>query len=120
MFLNDFGQKLKGLRTAKNISPERLAEEVKVTKSMIWSYELNKKVPTNIHLGRIRDYFEVTMDFFLDREKKVPLNKNLHTYEEIFNKYKISIDDIQISREELLESISYIRAKRIMKSQNLI
>lgn len=70
MFLNEFGQKLNGLRTAKNISPERLAKEVKVTKSMIWSYELNKKVPTNIHLSRIADYFEVTMDFIFRTRKE--------------------------------------------------
>jgi transcriptional regulator with XRE-family HTH domain len=112
-----FGQKLKALRVAKNISSEQLAEEVDVTKSLIWSYEINKKEPSSTHLIKIADYFEVTVDYLLDREKK-KFDINLqNSIEDIIDNFIISIDDIQLSKDELLESIAYIQAKRIMRSQ---
>ena len=116
MLMINFGQTIKDLRAEKKLSSEQLAKELDVTKSIIWSYELNKKEPSNTHLIKIADYFEVTVDFLLGREKNVFINLQ-NSIEEIMDKYILAIDDVQLSKEELLESIAYIKAKRIMKSQ---
>jgi len=118
--LFNFGQKLKELRSEKSISSEQLAEALALSKSIIWSYELNKKEPNNTHLIKIADYFQVTVDYLLDRENMM-LNINLQNpMDDIINKYIITIDNVQLSKDELLESIAYIKAKRIMNSENLI
>lgn len=115
-----FGQKLKELRMEKNISSEQLAEEVDVTKSLIWSYEINKKEPSNTHLIKIADYFEVTVDYLLDREKK-KFDINLQSpIEDINENFIISIDDVKLNKDELLEVIAYIKAKRIMSNQTCL
>jgi len=114
--LLNFGQKLKELRSEKNISSEQLAEALALSKSIIWSYELNKKDPSNIHLIKIADYFEVTVDYLLERVNKKHRINLQDPIDEIKSKYIISIDNIQLSKDELLESIAYIKAKRIMKA----
>ena len=116
----NFGQKLKELRAEKNISSEQLAKLVGLSKSIIWSYELNKKEPSNAHLINIADYFEVTVDYLLNRENKKLYINLQNPIDDIIKRYIITIDNVQLSKDELLESIAYIKAKRIMSNENLM
>ena len=114
------GNKLKELRTKKCITSEQLAEKLDVAKSIIWSYELNKKEPSNSHLIKIADFFDVSVDYLLDREQKNNTVNFQYPFDDIIDKYTFLIDNHPIGKEELLDSIAFIKARRIMIAQNLV
>ncbi|MFX3673477.1 MAG: helix-turn-helix domain-containing protein [Paenisporosarcina sp.] len=114
-----FGQKLKELRLLKNISSENLAEDLNISKTMVWSFEMNKKEPSNAHLLIMADYFNITVDHLLQREEKCIIDFT-HSIDEVMDKYILSVDNVRISKVEVLDSIAYDKAKRIMMQQNLI
>ena len=67
----DFGNKLKQLRTSKNLSQEQLAKKLMVTKSMISAYENSVRLPSYDVLTKIALFFNVSIDYlfgFSDRQ----------------------------------------------------
>ncbi len=56
---------IKHLRTLKNFSQEGLAEELKVTRSRIGSYEENRSSPTIEFLIDLSNYFKIPIDILL-------------------------------------------------------
>lgn len=119
MVLTTIGIKIKELREKKELTPESLAEDLNFTKSIIWSYELNKKEPSISHLLRLADYFEVSIDYLLSRKEpltvldlKVPIN-------DILNEYIFRVDGEVVNENELEEAIAYIKAKRILKREKI-
>ena len=56
---------IKHLRTLKRLSQEALAEELKVTRSRIGSYEENRSAPTIEMLLKLSDYFKIPVDILL-------------------------------------------------------
>ena len=59
----DFGNKLKQLRTSKNLSQEQLAKKLMVTKSMISAYENSIRLPSYDVLTKIALFFNVSIDY---------------------------------------------------------
>ena len=59
---------IKHLRTLKNFSQEVLAEELKVTRSRIGSYEENRSSPTLDFLIDFSNYFKVPIDILLKND----------------------------------------------------
>jgi len=60
-----FGDRLKELRKAQNISQDELAKRLKVTRSCIGNYEQNNREPKYEDLETIADYFNVDMDYLI-------------------------------------------------------
>lgn len=61
--------KLKELRTQKNLTQEELAEELGVTQQQIARYENNKRQFKQDFLFKLADYFQVSInDFFPSKE----------------------------------------------------
>lgn len=65
MVIHLFGDRLKELRTSKNLSQEELSEILDVRKSSISNWETSKATPTFDMLIKIANYFGVTTDFLL-------------------------------------------------------
>ena len=65
-----FGEKLRYLRTEKNLSQIALAKELGVSKSVISLWELDGSDPTLSNLIKISDYFGVSIDFLAGKEDK--------------------------------------------------
>jgi len=61
----DFGSRLKQLRTDKALSQEKLAKNLRVTKSMISAYENSIRLPSYDVLIKIALFFNVSIDFLL-------------------------------------------------------
>lgn len=61
-----FGDRLKELRTSKNLSQEELGKILEVRKSSISNWENNKATPTFDMLTKIAQYFGVTIDYLLN------------------------------------------------------
>ena len=60
-----FAKNIKHLRSLKKLSQEALAEELKVSRSRIGSYEENRSSPTLEFLISFSDYFKVPIDILL-------------------------------------------------------
>jgi len=59
------GDKIKELRTNKDISQEKLSEHLGVTKNAISSWENNRTEPSSDMIKKIAEYFHVTTDYLL-------------------------------------------------------
>jgi len=63
-----FGDKLKLLRRKSNLTQSKLAEILEISSSTIGMYEQNRRDPDTSMLSKIADYFNVSVDYLLDRE----------------------------------------------------
>ena len=61
----DMGKKLRGLRTANNLSQAQLAERLGVTKALISSYENDLRQQSYENLLKLSRIFKVTTDWML-------------------------------------------------------
>lgn len=63
-----FSNILKKLRKDKKITQEGLAKIIGVERSTIGKYESTSTIPSPDVLGKLADYFDVTVDYLLGRE----------------------------------------------------
>ena len=66
----NFGQHLKSLRQAKNLTQKQLAEQIGASESIIQRYELGSRKPAYDTLIALADYFGVTLDYLVGRSDK--------------------------------------------------
>lgn len=108
--MNDkFINNLKSLRTNKGLKQEELAKILGLSRSTITKYETGEREPDFEILEKIADYFNVSTDFLLGREKRELLNVN-----ETTASYRISristlhekIDRLPEEKQKLIETIT--------------
>lgn len=61
----DFGARLRLLRQAKNITQKQLADQLRLTKSVISAYETDLRLPSYDILIKLSAIFGVTTDYLL-------------------------------------------------------
>ena len=66
---NIFGKRLRELRKERNLGQVQLANELKVSKSIISLWENGLREPTLSYLIAIADYFCVTVDYLVGRKE---------------------------------------------------
>jgi len=64
-----FAVTLKMLRLAHGLTQQELAEHLGISPVTISGYELGYREPSIEMLERIADYFEISVDFLIGREK---------------------------------------------------
>lgn len=111
------GDKIKALRSSKNIYQQDLAEALSVSKSTIAMWETNKRVPDAAMLIKIAEYFNVTVDYLLEEERRNSAIQKYgfcYTYEErekIKEESRKKISSGTLSNEELInEAINIYKA----------
>ena len=62
--------RLRELRLERNISQQRLAMELSMTQNTISRYENGEREPGIKELIRIADYFNVSLDYLLERSEQ--------------------------------------------------
>ena len=67
--------RLKQLRVERNISQIRLAMELSVSQHTISRYETGEREADYTMLIRIADYFDVSLDYLLERTDNPEINK---------------------------------------------
>jgi transcriptional regulator with XRE-family HTH domain len=97
------GDKIKELRNQNHLTQTELAAKLKITRSALSLYELNKRKPDGDILITIANYFNVTTDFLLGKEQVT----------------KDSITDQQnlldsLSPENQRKALEYIKMLKIM------
>ncbi|KZE37071.1 hypothetical protein AV656_10830 [Bhargavaea cecembensis] len=111
-----FGERLKALRIQHDVSPDQLAEKIGVAKSLIWTFELDKKLPTYPQLIALADYFEVTTDYLLNRE---PVSVDMkQAADDMLDKYELCLDGRRLSKDELLDAMTFIRTQRTVRPKD--
>lgn len=68
------GDKIKALRTAKELTQEQLGKHLSVGKSTISQYENNINTPDINTLSKLADLFNVSIDYLLDRAALIENN----------------------------------------------
>lgn len=61
------GQRLKYLRMQKNMTQERLAEVIGISRSALSMYELDEREPDIETIIKFADFFQVSTDYLLGR-----------------------------------------------------
>lgn len=117
-------KRLKEARKKKKITQEELAKKIRTTKATISNYENGYSSPSNELLKELADSLEVTTDWLLGREP-VNYSKNeldfikdvesLETLKKLKEEYDFDIADL--SDDEILMIVAYIRAARAMKKE---
>ena len=72
MIINEykmFGDIFKMLRMEKNISQDKIAEELDVSQPLIAKWESHQSTPAPEMLDYIADYFDVSVDYLIGRSK---------------------------------------------------
>ena len=62
--------RLRELRLERNMSQQRLAMELSMTQNTISRYENGEREPGIKELLRIADYFNVSLDYLLERSEQ--------------------------------------------------
>ncbi|HBM81119.1 MAG TPA: transcriptional regulator [Clostridiaceae bacterium] len=100
------GKKLKELRESKGLTRKAVAKQINIDQTTYGKYELGKREPSFEIVKKLADFFQVSVDFLLDREKKYP------AYESKGKEYKVTLSkkDMKKIKEESL------RLKNLMMS----
>lgn len=61
----DFGMRLRALRQSRNLTQKQLADQLRLTKSVISAYETDLRLPSYDILIKISSIFGVTTDYLL-------------------------------------------------------
>lgn len=67
--MNEFPTRLRKLRERERMDRKKLGECCGLSKNMIGLYERGEREPTASALEKIADFFDVTTDYLLGREK---------------------------------------------------
>ena len=67
--------RLKGLRKEKKITQLKLAMDLNMTQNTISRYESGEREPGIAELIRIADYFDVSVDYLLERTENPKINR---------------------------------------------
>lgn len=67
--------RLKELRKKKGISQLRLATDLNTTQNTISRYETGEREPGIAELIKIADYFNVSVDYLIERTENPKMNK---------------------------------------------
>lgn len=110
MIFLTYGQRLKSLREAQNMSQQDLADKLKINRSTYARYELGQTQPDFDTLQKIADFYEVSIDYLLGRtdirNPEVPDKGEMYFW-----------DKDNVSEEEMKEALAFIQARRMMKKQ---
>lgn len=110
--LNTFGDRLRTLRTEKNLNQAGFGELLgeimntkRVSSSAIGAYERNEREPNYELLKVMANYFNVSIDYLLcnsDERLTVDnfIKKDSYELKEILSKYKITLSGTEISPDQ--------------------
>lgn len=95
-----FGDRLKALRTARNISQEELGKRFNLSQSTIAYYEVDKKQPSQKTLQHFADFFDVTVDYLLGRTND-PKGVVFNDLKIVLDQQEVTYGGVPLSEEQL-------------------
>lgn len=120
-----FGERVKELRASRGITQEKLAADLDIPESTIRRLETSEGMPRKERIDMIASYFGVSVDYLMGRTdipEKVLSNDARRIIdsldlsdEEIMRTLKLEVDGIQLTPEQVMQFINYVRVERAMK-----
>ena len=107
-------ERIKELRKQKKITMKKLGNVIGVSESTISLYENGKRQPDNDTLKRLADFFNVSVDYLLDRtdEKNPSESKEDVTFDDFtYAMYNESRDLTEEDKEALLGMAKLLKKK---------
>lgn len=111
------GNRLKSLREKRQMSVDDVAKALGFAKSVVWGYESAKKQVSVSHLELFADYYDVSVDYLLERNQKANTLDLLQL--PLSNSIKVVVDDQLVNKEELAEVTSYLQIKRRLQEESM-
>ncbi|UJL46817.1 helix-turn-helix transcriptional regulator [Virgibacillus sp. NKC19-16] len=98
------GDRLKKLRTAKNLSQQELSQKLNLNRGTYAHYELNKRHPDYESLKKLSDIFNVSIDYLITG------NEHSNSPEEMWKEFldpktQIFFKDLQDAPEEKIDEL---------------
>lgn len=107
-----FASTLKSLREEKDITQEKLAAHLGITRSAVAGYETKGKQPDYDRLLQIAEYFQVPVDYLLTGEDKYIVSvTNIYNKSEHMDLLKSYVKLSSKSREELRHYLQFLSLK---------
>lgn len=120
-------ERLKKLRLDNNLKQKDVCEELHIDKSTYSKYEKGSLTPSLEILDKLSKFYNVTADYILGNIEtpitldELKLYKEIphKTNEELMKEYDmIGDNDREISKEEIVEILDYLRANYGKKDEN--
>ena len=107
-------ERLSELRKERKWSLQETADRLGIAKSTYAGYESGYRLPSLPSLSQIADLFETSLDFILGRT-----DENMVEITELIKKtdQKLSIDNLPLSIEDMIDFVAFVRAKRELTSK---
>jgi transcriptional regulator with XRE-family HTH domain len=103
------------LRKSRKWSMQETADQLGIAKSTYAGYESGYREPSLQALGQLADLFGTTVDYLLNRctnnYSPIELTKLLNTRDCL-----LSLDQIPLNAEEIMDFIAFTRIKRNLKT----
>lgn len=118
-----FSRRFKQLRKERKLTQEELANRLNINRTSIVHYENsnNERIPRPERLYQIADFFNVSVDYLLDRADGEDITEDEEEFisdtrelsiEKLQEKYQLTIDGEPASENELEGAIAFIRSLR--------
>jgi transcriptional regulator with XRE-family HTH domain len=118
----NIGEKIKKLRTRKDLSMRELGEQIGVSHAHISKLESGINSPSVDLLEKLAEYFNIDISYFFskdeeifDKDQQELLYERDLSLEVIRDKYNLEIDGKPATDEEIEKMIEYIKIYRMMK-----
>ena len=104
--------RLKEMRKEMGITQQQLADAIDVTRTAVVKYETGKNKPTAEVLGKLSDYFQVSVDYLLGRDMEEMKNDPAANADEVEN---VEAEFMKLfkrlSPEEQERELAYLRSR---------
>jgi transcriptional regulator with XRE-family HTH domain len=105
-----FNQRMKELRTEKNITLEDLAKVLSTTKSTLSRYENNLRTPNANFINQLAKYFDVSADYLLGN---TDIKEPIDVPQEYTDKYKVTKRDIKQHDEVIKHAQAFMMDDKV-------
>ncbi|WP_054951173.1 helix-turn-helix transcriptional regulator [Numidum massiliense] len=100
------GNRLRTLRKLRSISQTELANQMRVSRSTIAMWETDRRVPDLLMVQRLADFFQMTVDDFLDCKREA------EGYDPLTESFVSEFRDAPAEQQKELIRIWYIIRER--------
>ena len=120
------GKRLKKLRLERKLTQEELGKIIHVSKVSISGYENGNRTPDTDTLQKLADFFGVTTDYLLGRDKIKDKTKDQDTIQseeirifEELKKYPLLFHDLTSNPEGIIKELNMLyKVKKILKEDD--
>ncbi len=111
-----FAQRLRELRTSKNLDQKDIANALGVLDATVSMWETGKRVPYHELLIKIADFFDVSIDYLLGYKKNISVYEQSLLEKEVIKKFLTNAGYIKeeetLTDKELEKLIKFINVNK--------